>query len=428
MVTYTQINSTNTVTTNVQLNAETIYYGDLNTNAYIISDDRSSSSINTTKTTAVLGGGGEGSTNVGIGTVNGNDGKNAIFIESSGKIKDINNIGVLVGGGGGAVSKDSNSGNGGSGGGGGGGGNGGGVISGVYTPNGRSNQFGGGGGGFGGSGGGDSSGGGGDILTGGTSSRATTQNSIMKGGQGNNSGNGGNGSNYGGGGGSSKDESGSSTVGGGGAGGGNGNKSNIFSMVSGGGSGGGFGGISSIGQGGTIKAGNGGYGILNNGTINTLINYQGILTTVNNIPFGPLFYGGTGSLQNYYIGITNSTSYGQLYNTGVNEKNNMDFLFNIFSGSTYPTTPGYYIFYNVLVGTSGTSFNLRSYTSGLDTVTINSIQFYWQLVDNSSNTDNNFYTYNLILSSTITKFTTKQALGLSIHYVDLAFIFEPLNI
>jgi hypothetical protein len=212
------------------------------------------------------------------------------FINSSGTtITALYNFGFFCGGGAGGALYASRGGAGGGGGGGnansqlpaGSGGNG------LYqTGNAGPGGAGGGGGGF------NANGGGGTGVVGGSGTLAGGGCGMSLNGSGN-------ATSYGGGG--------ADTQGGGGAGGGAGGPQQTF-----GGGGGGGGGYASgyFSNRATTFAGNGGYGIYNNGIISLLENAQGIGLTL-----GALFYAGNLPLS-YNIIIQNDASFGQLFYTG----------------------------------------------------------------------------------------------------------------
>ena len=373
--------------TNTNTTVSGLWYANLNSNL-IETTSGSGYNITINASCCALGGGGSGGDP--YNNLNGNPGKHSVY--NTATISNIYNNGCLVGGGGGGAASYYNQsglydrlgygGNGGAGGGGGSfstfgneddpyyGGNGGGASGITYTPSGYlGTSLSGGGGGF--SNNGSNAGGGNNPPSvfgkGGTGSIATTNNAIILGGKGggNTPLDGANGANGGGGGGAGPG-------GGGGAGGGAGSigtDGDDVSASGGGGSGGG-----NPYNGGTYKGGTGGYGIYNAGTITNLYNAQGLTsTTSDGISFGPLFYGGSGTtgITNYYINITSSTVYGQLYNTGVNAVSGLTTNFNIDPSSTISTSTSNLIFYNVLI-------NVTPYSKkGTVTPTSNQV---WQLI------------------------------------------------
>lgn len=381
-----------------------------------------------------LGGGGQGGTKDGLRT--GAIGGSGIFISQASFVKIIN-YGILAGGGGGGglsfLASQFTSvivgGNGGAGGGGGGGTGsqsgcgGGGPNNGSFNGISASSGFlAGGGGGFfcynGGKGQGSPTGG---IATPYTSNNNFYMN-IISGGKGGNStdsgasGIGGSGI-YGGGGGG-----GGSTIfggsGGGGAGGGiGGSDLSLEPSGNGGGGGGSGGGLGGSSRGGGYGGGSGGYSIFNSGTITELYNKQGSSSYLNiggtDYCFGPLFYGGTSTavLTKYYITITSSSVYGQIYNTGYSAVANMKVDFDIDPSSDITTDETYY---NVLNGITPKQFN--------NTITLtNKLKITWALVTGSTSG-----TYNL----TVTLLTQLPVGFLSTKYnptTDLSSIFKKLN-
>lgn len=118
------------------------------------------------------------------------------------------------------------------------------------------------------------------------------------------------------------------SAGGGGYGGGRGGSSNSGMPGGGGGGGGDAGG----------DAGRGGYSILSidGGNFKKLYNLQG----GNNI-YGPLFYAGTSLPENYYICITSTSQYGQLFCTGwfwPNSPDGTNFKIDIDKNSVFNTS------------------------------------------------------------------------------------------
>jgi hypothetical protein len=312
----------------------------------------------------ILGGGG------GYGSGSGGNGGHAL--SNLGTITTLINTGALLGGGGGGGSGANGGGGGGAGGGGGGGGgygsaginaqSGGSIINQIdgLTPTGTSSQqgCGGGGGGPSGSGGNGQQGGAGTLggtgytytnpsyLGGGGGSGGNCQqgnysSAVDLNGAGNTSG-------------ITKNSYTTGAAGGGGYGGGNGGTLSLNAKNStyvGGGGGGGGGGEGGEGVGGstpgsfiyTYNGGNGGYSVYNEGTIETFNNAQGGTSQYNgtqNFPYGPLFYGGTtnATITNYNIIINSSTSYGQIWNTGISEIPDVSFIFGI-DESSYPNIP-----------------------------------------------------------------------------------------
>jgi hypothetical protein len=366
------------------------YYGEIvgigsdGVSVYIIN-----STINYFTTNGVTtlggGGGGGGSTNY-----NGGNGGHGIFIATGGNVTTLRNSGFLAGGGGGG----SNGGGGGGGGveskggagGAGGGGGGGGVYSsnssnggsgGFYNSDGSSTTSffdygytivpGAGGGGFGYDGGAAGSYGGyyGDnsyeckFIC---SSQFTT--SQFYGG-------------YGGAGGNADFNNNIIGGSGGGAGSGRGASGN------GGGNGGGGsgGGLGSTQHSGTYygSGGNGGYGIYNNGTLDSLYNSQG-----NDSTYGPLFY--EGNIFNYYITIISSfTSYGQLYlynfNNNIHNFNYGIETSNIYASNFTTKTSSNELYLKLpyvicFLPNNTTIYNMSGYTNQLN----------WQLIQSGDNT------------------------------------------
>jgi len=248
----------------------------------------------------VYGGGGSG----GALGVPGNNGQHSVVVDPGIAVTNFYNYGSLNGGGGGG-SSDNNSGA--TAGPGGAGGGGGGAWGGGNYPGGGggTGSMGGGGGGQGidgpgftgsstgtGGNGGNPLGGAGGSFPGGTGG----SNSVNGGGGGGGAfgGNGGNGGEGGG---------------GGGAGGGRGGNG-YYTAGGGGGSGGGAAGYNACNVGYTgPNCAIGGFGIINNGIIETLTNQQGINNTPE--PNIPLYITGYGPV-NYNIYI-NSNNYGQLF-------------------------------------------------------------------------------------------------------------------
>ena len=336
-----------------------------------------------TNTYSLLGGGGYGA------SYNGGHG---LLIDASYTVTTVTNLGVLLGGGGGGTGGGASYG--GAGGGGGGGdsggdgsspnqGNGGSIVKSITAGSGSLNGGGtptsttssAGGGGPSGNGGNasftrtfpyvpiiDASGGlgGGTYVT--TGYGSPGGNGPLGGNAGTNSYN----FTYGGGAGANINNIIAGGYGGGGGGYGCGSGGAGNNSGGGGGGGGGYGFVSQLNTG-----GNGGYSIYNQGTIQTLINAQGgprqTITdlSANLFPYGPLFYGTTATnatgLTNYktVIKSTNTTSYGQLWNTGWGTLTGSgigpsgELLVNFAidtSYSAFPTvTPTHISYYQVLV-------------------------------------------------------------------------------
>lgn len=437
---------TTTQTGNITVNG--LWYAYLNSNL-IETTTSSGYNISINESCCALGGGGSGGD--GFGDKNGKNGKHGIF--NTVTIANIYNYGCLAGGGGGGAGsyfKEGDfegigyGGNGGAGGGGGSwgpfdfsnypvGADGGGASGSSYTSSGSysTTSDNGSGGGFGLLSTVNNPGGKG-YGSAGTGSKATTNNDIINGGQGGGSGqttiDGKPGFNGGGGGGGGQG-------GGGGAGGGGGGTGEQGTSA-GGGSGGGD---STNGAG--YKGGTGGYGIYNTGTITNLYNVQGLTSsTSDGISFGPLFYGGSGisGITNYYIKITSSTVYGQLYNIGVNAVTGLSVTFAIDNTSTISFSSTSNIYYNVLVNV------IPSSKSGIVPTNSNLV---WQLIKKTVTLQGIDYpnSYDLLImnktgfiagstdlslllqgyisgSQTVTGLTTKQS-----PYTgqDLGSIFQP---
>jgi len=406
-LTYTLVTISNSITSSIT-DSSLNFYGN---NGYIQTEpdpdipipaiDVFSVPLSTTVTSftnsgIILGGGGYGNLSGANGLTN------------SGSTTTLTNKGAFLGGGGGG-----NSSYGGAGGGGGGsypGGNGGSIIG--TTTNGSnailiSGAF------YGGGGGGGPSGNGGTSRTTGSPS-ITYSGGIGQGAPGANGSSGGNGSScissiftFGGGGGACS--GGFTSTGGGGYGGGDGGDSaNGFG-------GGGGGGGKCYRTSGANTGSNGGYGIVNTGTITTLNNGQGGTYTVTNdgntISYGPLFYSGT-LPTNYNMiinasGTQSSAQYGQLWCTGWNNSSdvsgNLNFGMDYTDSSLnfYTTTQGTsYTYVSALVlstnitvnGTSGT------FNTGVSTGTVK--VFNWALSDAYEITLNgtNYRSYDVTLT------------------------------
>lgn len=339
----------------------------------------------------ILGGGGSGS----IDNNSGSNGSHGLFNNVNGVINIISNNGGFLGGGGGAGCQGGQGGAGGGGGGGGystvalppqniiyySGGAGGSIID---LNNSTTNGGSGGGGAPNGDGGISSNygcGGGGYYLGNGGKFSGTFYNRD------------GNDANfYGGGKGNSYTSSNNCAGGGGGGyGGGEGGIGNFYGGggnyyygSGGGGGGGGFGGVGNI-----CDGGNGGYGILNSGTIVTLINVQGTLyNSSTNYLYGPLFFAGNVP-NNYKILINSSTNYGQLWCCGYISSSgfmNISIADNsILEVTTYPSVLKISNSSSVTFTSSGTYENYN-----------------WNIVENTSsniNTDTVNKYYDLVVTN-----------------------------
>jgi len=196
----------------------------------------------------------------------------------------------------------------------------------------------------------------------------------------------------------------------------------------GGGGGGGFGGLIGIGG---LTGGNGGYSIYNSGTIETLNNAQGgTVQTITGVtgavmfPYGPLFLGGTGVIDNYNMIITDKNNYGQLWYTGWGAPDPDKYL--DLTGSTGFTVSlstidtdnrdfvdfeGTNIFYLVLVNVDPTNGS----TSGTITNSNNTYTYSWELITAPLTVSGTTYTaYHLAVTNTssLTNFyATTQVTG-----------------
>jgi hypothetical protein len=411
--------NTNTITiTEEYYTNSTSYAGNLDNSVFVVNSTISS----ITNTNTVLGGGGSAyqyggdndSSNQALeqhllatNAINGNDGQHGLIINTNATVKDVINSGVICGGGGGGAAGASstraingrviNGGNGGAGGGGGSGGyvytsgsNNGGIgdEAGGFTNTGTdTNGNAGGGGGFGANGGGSSAGLGAYGLGGGGQGGLNNyynppnihgfDATEFLGGRG------------------------GWISGGGGAGGGAGaTGADDYEFIcgsGGGGSGGGAGGTytaDKITLGGVFpilisfnvgfNGGDGGHGIMNNGTITNLYNSQNISDG-----FGPLYIAGNAPT-NYNITINSLASYGQLWNTGVTTGVTGQVNFGIDTISVEASDIPIGIYTNVLYGITPSDSTLSGTYTYIDstdniypaddseTVTVN-----WKLVLNS---------------------------------------------
>ena len=349
------------------------YYGDYNSDVYIISTD----GITFTNNNIILGGGGKGTGAVG---------KNGL-VNSANNIT-INNLGAFLGGGGAGIGGS----NGGAGGGGGGdsgsgdvlGGEGGSIItsldggkgSDANTSTGKSG--GGGGGGPTGRGGGTGfsfsylylgTHGGNGLYSSGNDYSGSDGGDVKS--KPNNHG----GYYYTQGG-----------RGGGGYGGGNGGKDQNGRQNGGGGGGGGRG------------YANGGYGIRNNGTITKLVNLQGSSVPTTDIAqtspylYGPLYFAGNAP-SSYVMQITSQYSFGQLWCTGVGNPSPMQLTdFSVEPSLSFANfNEGTYILSNVLLNVS-----LTGNPSGLFNSSNNYYHYAWSLQPNTINTG---YDLKLVVTS-----------------------------
>jgi hypothetical protein len=317
--------------------------------------------------------------------LSGKPGQHGIYISPNGSINNLTNTSFISGGGGGGAANldfDTFMGfTGGNGGAGGGGGSGTSTYAYYGNDGGFGNnpgtlvepQAGGGGGGFNANGGGNLAGSGGYGFGGGGQGAALNSSEIDINGTNATSISGGNGGYIGGGGGA-----------GGGAGGDGVYDFNYTNGSGGGGSGGGIGGHYTASHNDNtyiLNGGNGGYSILNEGTITTLSNFQNISQG-----YGPLYIAGNAPIA-YNIIISSLTSYGQLWSTGVTGTVNVGFEFiNINDPENIPG-----IYTNVLLGITPSSlfgtlpFSFQNAVVGDNIPNYVTVYFDWKLLANNNN-------------------------------------------
>ena len=206
-----------------------------------------------------------------------------------------------------------------------------------------------------------------------------------------------------------------SRYGGGGAGGGNGGGNATYGNSSGGGSGGGLGGTI------TPAAGNGGFGIKNNGNITTLSNSQNLSGN-----YGPLYIAGKPPT-NYNIIINGDSSYGQLFaskNFPLSNSGNVVFGIDpsskLSGGSKTYTNVLSQVFPSSLSG-SGTA-NSGSYTWSLSQNTT------WTTDSNGSSVTNYNLTMNTTLLPTIDISLNSSSTNSKLIVNNSGTIFSPFDV